>query len=160
RGRRVADGPPRRPFWPRAPPRRARRGAGRPLPRAPRRRRDHALPLARARRRGPRGRRGRGGRCPAMNQRVSTRLAARVPDVAKGVRAAIVMLVPFALAAAWKQPELSWTALGGWLGTLADPGGSRVTRARTITLFAAAGAAVVAFGEALVPWPLLATVGL
>src|SRR5262249_47112455 len=124
-----------------------------------RRRRDHALPFARARRRGPRGRRARGF-CLAMNQRLSTVVAAAVPDVAKGVRAAVVMLVPFPLAAVWQRPELSWTALGGWLGTLADPGGSRITRARTITTLAGAGAAVVAFNEALVPWPLLATVGL
>ena len=95
-----------------------------------------------------------------MNRRWSTMLAAAVPDVAKGVRAAIVMLVPYALAATLHRPELSWTALGGWLGTLADPGGSRSTRAKTIAAFAVGGAVVVAFDLSLLPWPALATLGL
>ncbi|CAN5903027.1 hypothetical protein BH11MYX2_BH11MYX2_22470 [soil metagenome] len=32
-------------------------------------------------------------------------------------------------------PELAWVALGGWLGALADPGGARSTRVRTVLSF-------------------------
>lgn len=71
------------------------------------------------------------------------------PDVARGVRAALVTLVPFYLAAVLRRPELTWTALGGWLGTLADPGGSRVTRARALVVFAIGGAVLVAPAEML-----------
>jgi uncharacterized membrane protein YccC len=39
-------------------------------------------------------------------------------------------------------------ALGGWLGTLADPGGSRSGRARPLAAFVVLGAAVVALSEA------------
>ncbi len=94
-----------------------------------------------------------------MRGRVRTVLEAAAPDIAKGVRAAVVMLVPFYLAGTLHRPELSWTALGGWLGTLADPGGSRTTRAKTLLKFALAGAALVAIVEALAPWPRVATVG-
>ncbi|NOU28102.1 MAG: hypothetical protein HOO96_09380, partial [Polyangiaceae bacterium] len=61
------------------------------------------------------------------------------PDLAKGLRAAATTLVPFFLAARLERPELAWTALGGWLGTLADPGGARVVRARTVGGFVIAG---------------------
>jgi len=92
-----------------------------------------------------------------VNDGFATRLSAAAPDLGRGVRAAVVTLVPFYLAAALHRPELSWMALGGWLGTLADPGGSRATRARTLVAFAAAGALVVAASEALAPSAPLAT---
>jgi uncharacterized membrane protein YccC len=79
----------------------------------------------------------------------TTRLSAALPDLGKGVRAAIVTLVPYYLAARLGRPELAWMALGGWLGTLADPGGARATRARALVVFAAAGLLVVAASEAL-----------
>ncbi|HEY4223774.1 MAG TPA: FUSC family protein, partial [Myxococcota bacterium] len=67
-------------------------------------------------------------------------VAALVPELATGVRAAVATIVPFALAAATRRPELSWMAIGGWLGTLADPGGSRSTRALVVVAFAVLGA--------------------
>ncbi len=68
------------------------------------------------------------------------------PDLAKGLRAAATTLVPFFLAARLERPELAWTALGGWLGTLADPGGARAVRARTVSGFVVAGGVAVALG--------------
>jgi uncharacterized membrane protein YccC len=78
---------------------------------------------------------------PGYGSGVRARLAVIAPDLAKGVRAAIVTLVPFYFAHAWHRPELAWVALGGWLGSLADPSGPR--RARAVTAFA-----FVAFGGA------------
>jgi len=77
----------------------------------------------------------------------SARLAPLVPDIARGIRAAIATLLPFYLARRWGISELAWTALGGWLGTLADPGGLRGTRARVLVVFALAGALLVALTE-------------
>jgi uncharacterized membrane protein YccC len=87
-------------------------------------------------------------------------LRALAPDVARGVRAAFVTLAPFYLASALARPELGWTALGGWLGTLADPGGPRTTRARVLLLFAVAGAPLIAVFETLAPSAGLATAAL
>ena len=67
--------------------------------------------------------------------------------IANGVRAAIATLIPFFLAAAFHRPELAWMALGGWLGTLVDPGGLRSTRALTVGSFALLGALVVPLAE-------------
>ncbi|MDI1449493.1 FUSC family protein [Polyangium sp. 6x1] len=75
-------------------------------------------------------------------------LTLAVPDVARGFRAALLVLPPFYLAAAYARPELTWTALGGWLGALADPGGSRATRAKALAVFAIAGPAAVGLTEA------------
>jgi uncharacterized membrane protein YccC len=63
------------------------------------------------------------------------------------VRAAVATLIPFFLAAALGRAELAWMALGGWLGTLADPGGLRSTRAKAVGTFALLGAVVVPLGE-------------
>jgi uncharacterized membrane protein YccC len=73
------------------------------------------------------------------------------PDIARGLRAAVVMLVPFYLAATLGRPSLSWTALGGWLGTLADPGGGRAARARALLVFALAGGLLVGLTEPIAP---------
>ncbi|MDF2696590.1 MAG: putative rane protein [Labilithrix sp.] len=67
-----------------------------------------------------------------------------VPDIARGIRAAIATLLPFYFARELGHQELVWMALGGWLGTLADPGGRRSSRAKTLTAFALSGAVVVA----------------
>jgi len=64
-----------------------------------------------------------------------------------GIRAAIATLLPFYFASASAIPELSWTALGGWLGTSTDPGGSRATRFRVLLFFAVSGSACVAIAE-------------
>jgi uncharacterized membrane protein YccC len=57
-------------------------------------------------------------------------------------------VVPLALSVQEARPELGWMALGGWLGTLVDPGGSRGARARVLVTFALLGAVVVAITEA------------
>jgi hypothetical protein len=67
--------------------------------------------------------------------------------VANGVRAAVATLVPFFLAATLGHAELAWMALGGWLGTLADPGGLRSTRIKVLASFALLGAAIVPLSE-------------
>jgi uncharacterized membrane protein YccC len=67
--------------------------------------------------------------------------------IANGVRAAIATLVPFFLAAALRQPALGWMALGGWLGTLVDPGGAKPTRARAVGAFTVLGAVLVPLAE-------------
>lgn len=74
-------------------------------------------------------------------------LDALLPDLGKGLRAAVVTLVPFYLATRLERPDLAWTALGGWLGTLADPGGVRRTRARALAAFGALGFVLVPLGE-------------
>ncbi len=76
-----------------------------------------------------------------------TRTQAALPDVATGIRAALVTVVPFYFASAGGHRELAWTALGGWLGTLADPGGSRSSRFRVIAAFAVLGACALAIAE-------------
>lgn len=83
------------------------------------------------------------------------------PDIARGVRAGLATLVPFYFAQALGRHELAWTALAGWLGTLADPGGARSTRAKTLVEFALVGAALLACGEiaGARPWGGLAFVG-
>lgn len=95
----------------------------------------------------------------------SPRLIARLsaagplaPDVARGVRAAVATLVPFYFARQLGSRELVWLALGGWLGTLADQGGSRLSRARTLATFGVLGAVTVALCEATRPLPVAAEV--
>jgi uncharacterized membrane protein YccC len=70
-----------------------------------------------------------------------------VPDLARGLRAAIATIVPFFLAHRTGLHWLSWVALGGWLSTLADPGGLRSQRARLLLAFAIAGALIVLICE-------------
>lgn len=81
-----------------------------------------------------------------MEQRRTILVEAALPDVAIGVRAALATVVPFYFAAQGNH-QLIWTALGGWLGTLVDPGGSRGTRLRYIAAFAVLGAASLAGAE-------------
>jgi uncharacterized membrane protein YccC len=69
------------------------------------------------------------------------------PAIANGVRAAVATLIPFFLAAALGRAELAWMALGGWLGTLADPGGLRSTRVKALATFAFVGALMVPLSE-------------
>lgn len=72
---------------------------------------------------------------------------ALLPDLATGVRAATVTVLPIALSVRHAWPELWWMMLGGWFGTLADPRGDRAERARVVCAFAALGSAIVALGE-------------
>jgi uncharacterized membrane protein YccC len=89
---------------------------------------------------------------------VSPRFAVIAPDLARGVRAAIAVVVPFYLAAQLDRPELAWLALGGWLGALADPGGTRRARATAMAVFVVASAAVIAIGGLLAEQPVAAAV--
>jgi uncharacterized membrane protein YccC len=89
-----------------------------------------------------------------------TSLEILAPDIARGLRAAVVMLVPFYLAATLGRPSLSWTALGGWLGTLADPGGGRAMRARALLAFALGGGLLVGLTEPMAPFHQAATIAL
>ncbi|WP_394841679.1 FUSC family protein [Pendulispora brunnea] len=84
-------------------------------------------------------------------------LDAIVPDIAKGLRAALATVVPFYLVGALDRPELTWVALGGWLGSLADPGGARGSRAAGIFVFATVGGVLVALAQAVSPWPWAVT---
>src|SRR4051794_1724785 len=82
------------------------------------------------------------------------------PDIAKGLRAATATLVPFYLATELGRSELGWMAIGGWLGTLTDPGGTRSTRARALAAFAVAGSFALVAAEAASRSLALATAAL
>ncbi|HYQ41984.1 MAG TPA: FUSC family protein [Polyangiaceae bacterium] len=85
---------------------------------------------------------------------------AATPDLAKGLRGGVVTLVPFYLAIWLNRHEFSWMALGGWLGTLVDPGGLRSTRAKTTSAFAVFGGAALGISESLSQNTWLAALGL
>lgn len=89
-----------------------------------------------------------------------TPFEALVPDIANGVRAAIATMLPFYLASSLGRPELAWTALGGWLGTLVDPGGSRTARMKALVLFVLLGGLALVLAELASPTPWLAAVAL
>ncbi|HEY2511164.1 MAG TPA: FUSC family protein [Polyangiaceae bacterium] len=80
-----------------------------------------------------------------------------LPDLATGVRAAVATVVPLTFAVQLGRRDLAWMALGGWLGTLCDPGGSRSLRARLLVSFALLGAVDVALCEAGARHPWSAT---
>ncbi len=92
----------------------------------------------------------------APGRPLTARWRSVAPDVARGVRAAFVTLVPFYAATALARSELSWMALGGWFGTLADPGGPRARRARVLVTFVAMGTPLVFVFEELSRWRWLA----
>ncbi len=83
-----------------------------------------------------------------------------IPDIATGIRAALATVIPFVLAARTGRHELASMALGGWLGTLADPGGSRPRRALSLVTFAilGGGALFVAESVAYSPWLVVVVV--
>ena len=78
------------------------------------------------------------------------------PDLARGVRAAIAVVVPFYLAAQLDHPVLAWLALGGWLAALADPTGTRRARALAMAVFVVACFAVISIGGILAQQPVVA----
>ena len=67
-------------------------------------------------------------------------------QIGRGVRTAFALIVPVIVGDLLAQPLLSWTALGGWLGSLADKGGSYRTRAATMGSLAILGSACVFAG--------------
>lgn len=88
------------------------------------------------------------------------RIGPLAPDIARGIRAALATLVPFFLARQLGRQELVWMALGGWFGTLADPGGLRSSRAKVLASFGVAGAALIVGSRFVAPSPVLATLAL
>jgi uncharacterized membrane protein YccC len=68
------------------------------------------------------------------------------PDYIAGLRAATATVVPLIIGEATHRPQLLWVALGGWLGTFADPGGPYPLRAATLLAYVAAGSASVLAG--------------
>jgi uncharacterized membrane protein YccC len=86
------------------------------------------------------------------------RLAVIAPDLASGLRAAVATIVPFYAAIALGRPDLTWVALGGWLGSIADPGGSRSGRALAMLAFTGLGGAAVMFGLAASPHVVAAAI--
>jgi uncharacterized membrane protein YccC len=89
---------------------------------------------------------------------VSPRLAALLPDLGKGVRAAIATVVPFLLARQLGRPELTWVALGGWLASLADPGGTRRARANDMAVYLVASTAAVLLGTLAAGSPIASVI--
>ena len=85
---------------------------------------------------------------------------AATPDLAKGLRGGIATFVPFYLATRLDRHEFAWMALGGWLGTLVDPGGLRSTRAKTLTAFAVVGGAALSLSQRLAESAWLGALGL
>lgn len=63
------------------------------------------------------------------------------------VRAVFALVIPFAASARWAEPGLQITALGAWLGLVADPGGER--RARLAHMIAFTAVASTMFAAAL-----------
>ena len=66
--------------------------------------------------------------------------------ISRGVRTAFALLIPVIVGDVLDQPLFSWAALGGWLGSLADKGGSYRTRAATMGALAVLGAACAFVG--------------
>jgi len=87
---------------------------------------------------------------------MSPRFAVIAPDLSRGARAAIAVVVPFYLAAQLDRPELAWLALGGWLGALADPTGTRRARATAMAVFVVASFAVIWVGGVVAAQPVVA----
>ncbi|HYP77382.1 MAG TPA: FUSC family protein [Polyangiaceae bacterium] len=87
-------------------------------------------------------------------------LDAATPDLVKGLRGGVATLVPFYLAIWLNRHEFAWMALGGWLGTLVDPGGLRSTRAKTTSAFALFGGLALGVSESLARSTWLAALGL
>ena len=97
---------------------------------------------------------------PSLRSYDKAWLDAATPDLVKGLRGGVATLVPFYLAIWLGRQEFAWMALGGWLGTLVDPGGLRSTRAKTVSTFALIGGAALGVSETLAPSTWLAALGL
>ena len=94
----------------------------------------------------------------ATARRSWVELQALGPDLATGLRAALATVIPLVLSVQLARPELAWMAFGGWLGTLADPGGSRGRRARVLAAFVPLGPLLVWGGQNIASLPAVAIV--
>ncbi len=81
--------------------------------------------------------------------RQSLALEPAQPQWTSGLRTACAMIVPLAVGWATGRTELLWAGLGGWLGSLADPGGPYRGRAVAMGTFAIAAAALTCAGGVL-----------
>jgi uncharacterized membrane protein YccC len=71
--------------------------------------------------------------------------------IGRGVRTAFALLIPVIAGDILSQPLFSWAALGGWLGSLVDKGGSYRTRAISMSAFAILGFACAYAGTEAAP---------
>ncbi len=69
------------------------------------------------------------------------------PAYGAALRAATVTVLPLLYGEATGRLELVWMALGGWLGSLSDPGGSYPTRATSMGAVVVSGALALALGS-------------
>ncbi|MBK5188982.1 MAG: hypothetical protein JJD97_12120, partial [Gemmatimonadaceae bacterium] len=80
--------------------------------------------------------------------------------IGRGVRTAFAFLVPVIAGDLLNQPLFAWAALGGWLGSLVDKGGSYRTRATTMAALALLGTAGTFVGTELARSAPLAVVSM
>lgn len=80
--------------------------------------------------------------------------------IGRGVRTAFALLIPVIVGDVLSDPLFSWAALGGWLGSLADKGGSYRTRAATMGALAILGAACAFVGTETAHSVLLAVIAM
>jgi uncharacterized membrane protein YccC len=78
----------------------------------------------------------------------------------RGVRTAFALLIPVIAGDLLSQPAFSWAALGGWLGSLADKGGSYRSRAITMSALGVLGAACAWMGTEAAQFPLVAVLSM
>ncbi|MDX2089126.1 MAG: FUSC family protein [Kofleriaceae bacterium] len=76
--------------------------------------------------------------------------------LAASLRVAIATVVPFYLAIVLAEPVLAWASLGGWLGSLADPGGRGWQRVVAVGVFAVGGGLTITLGILSAPHPSVA----
>lgn len=69
------------------------------------------------------------------------------PVFGRGIRTAFALLVPIIAGDLLVHPLFAWAGLGGWLGSLADKGGSYRTRATTMAALLVLGAACAYAGS-------------
>ena len=81
-----------------------------------------------------------------------TEVARVRPDYLTGLRAAAATVLPLLFGELHGSHAFVWMALGGWLTTLSDPGGSFENRAIAMSGFAAAGTAAVLVGGTAGPF--------
>src|SRR5436305_173251 len=72
--------------------------------------------------------------------RASVQMAAVRPAISLGLRAATATVPALVFGQLTGRPGLLWMSLGGWLGTLADPGGPYPLRAAAMAGYLVFGA--------------------
>ena len=80
--------------------------------------------------------------------RASVQMAAVRPAISLGLRAATATVPALVFCQLTGRPGLLWMSLGGWLGTLADPGGPYPLRAAAMAGYLVFGALVTMAGAA------------